>query len=382
MKSYLIFILLLSSAIFLNTDLVLSMDIAQVSEGPGTREGPCLAYDPFSNVTMLFGGDETIEDTWFYDYATNTWTEHAGTSPPGRINAGMVYCGESNEMIMYGGLGDTRTWSFNCETQTWSQVTTTHNPGPHQSHAMAFDSVENAVILFGGISSSAMTPVDDIWMFDCETRDWTELHPPTVPLARYGHVMTYDVSNDMIIMALGNTFEDGFQNDFWTYDISTNTWTEITVIGNPDSLKWSSMVYDSINEKNILFGGCVIEPSYEAVDDTCEFDAETGTWTVLEPASAPVPRIAPGLAFDSREGIVVLHGGVNAGGDTKYSDTWTFSYTSNTWTDMGLISTTTTSTTSGTNTVSTPPDLLTISVLVGVFGIAIFAVAFLLRKRS
>ncbi|UCE10638.1 MAG: hypothetical protein JSW61_01540, partial [Candidatus Thorarchaeota archaeon] len=247
MKKYLVFILLFSSAMCFHSFPLEPVSALQDNDGPGLREGPCMAYDPINSVTVLFGGDEAIDDTWFYDYAANTWTEHSGFSPPGRITAGMVYCSETDEMIMYGGLGDTRTWSFNCETRTWSRVTTSGDPGPHHSAAMAYDPVENVIVLFGGVSSSAMIPLDDVWIFDCETREWTELYPSVVPLARYGHVMTYDMSMNRTVMAFGNNLDVGFQNDTWTYDVSTNTWSEIEYIGTPGHLKWPSMVYDSIN---------------------------------------------------------------------------------------------------------------------------------------
>jgi len=354
-----------------------------VSTTPGEREGACMVYDPFNNVIVLFGGDESIEDTWFYDYDTNSWTEHSGSSPPGRINAAMVYCSESNEMIMYGGLGDTRTWSFDCETQSWSTVTTAHNPGTHQSLVMAYDSVDNVVILYGGITSSAMTAIDDVWMFDCETRDWTELLPLEVPTARYGHVMTYDASVNRMIMAFGLNYSVGFLDDTWSYDVPTNTWSEIDYSGAPGNLKWSSMVYDSIGERNILFGGCKMYPSYEAVDDTIAFDAETNTWINLEPSLSPVARLMPGLAFDSEHNVVVLHGGINAGGDSKYEDTWIYSCMSNTWTEMDSIPDTTTSTSHGIDTSNGPwfPDLIIATIIVGIIAVSIVVVVVILLKK-
>jgi N-acetylneuraminic acid mutarotase len=268
---------------------------------------------------------------------------------------------------------------------------------------MAYDSVENVVILFGGITSSEMTVTNDTWIFDCDTREWTEVHPSVVPLARYGHVMTYDMSINKAIMAFGNNYDVGFLNDTFTYDVSTNTWSEIECIGAPGHLKWPSMVYDSINGRNILFGGCIMYPSYAAVDDTLVFDAETSTWTNLEPAQAPEPRLIPGLAFDSKHGVVVLHGGINAGGDTKFGDTWIYSYASNRWTEtsqipssittstisgtettLSTISTTETSTTSRTDTTTVTqfPDPLLIVISSGVIGVVVIVVILTLRKRN
>jgi hypothetical protein len=249
---------------------------------------------------------------------------------------------------------------------------------------MVYDSVENVVILFGGIIDSSMNPVDDTWIFDCETREWTEVNPSVNPLARYAHVMTFDASIGKAVLAFGSNYEVGFLNDIWTFDVSTNSWSQVSYTGTPNQMYGSSMVYDSIQEKNILFGGCRTDPAYEALDDTCEFDGETNSWSDREPDQNPGPRQVPGMSFDSKYGLVILQGGMNAGGDTKYGDTWIYSYTSNTWYDTSLSSYVlpTTTVEPNTNTSNQPPDLIASIVIVGVAGVSIIVVIVFLRKRS
>ena len=104
-----------------------------------------------------------------------------------------------------------------------------------------------------------------MWKFDCATRQWSELSPSSTPLARYGHVMVYDESIGQIVLANGNTAYQGHQDDTWLYDTGTNTWTEVDSTGTSGRLKWPAMVYDSINEKCILFAGQVGD---DAVDET------------------------------------------------------------------------------------------------------------------
>jgi hypothetical protein len=259
----------------------------------------------------------------------------------------MVYCNETNEIILFGGGSATDTWSYDCTTQTWSHVVTATNPGGHHSHNMAYDPQENAVILFGGFNESGMVG-DDTWKFDCVTREWTELFPTTTPLARYGHVMVYDDFLNQIMLTNGNTPFQGHQDDTWTYTASTNTWFELTPTGNPDALKWPSMTYDSVNQKCILFGGQI---GGNAVHHTWIYDAQLNTWLRMYPDDAPASRINTGLAFDPDNNITILYGGWVIDG-VPYDDTWTYSYESNVWTNMegGSESTTTTTTT----TTSTP----------------------------
>jgi hypothetical protein len=216
-------------------------------------------------------------------------------------------------------------------TQTWSQVVTATNPGVHHSLAIAYDSQETVVILFGGFGDDGLER-DDTWKFDCSTREWTELYPSMAPLARYGHVMVYDESINQIVLTSGNTATQGHQHDTWTYNTSANTWTELTPTGTPDRLKWPSMIYDSINQKCILFGGQIGD---YAVNRTWIYDARLNTWQRRYPDIAPGYRINTGLAFDSLNGVTIMFGGVVIDG-AQYDDTWTYSYESNVWANMEI----------------------------------------------
>ncbi len=367
---------------------------AQSSENPGIRGGHGMVYDPHNQVVVLFGGMTIVGglnylgDTWFFDYATNTWTEYTLFSPSARANFGMVYCNVTNEIIVYGGGQATDTWSFDCETQTWSEVITSTNPGGHHSPAMAYDPQENVVILFGGFNEEDMTS-DKTWSFDCDTRTWTELHPSTAPMSRYGHVMTYDETINRIILACGNTATEGHQDDTWTFDASTNSWSEITTIGDPDRLKWPSMTYDSTNQKVILFSGQIGDV---AVIGTWVYNALSRTWTDSEPDVSPLGRINTGLAFDSNNGVVILYGGMQVEGNW-FSDTWVYDYTTNTWTKLSPVAGTITDTTnsdptnSNTGPTSSQPNgepefpLMWVAVP-GVFAVIGVIVIIVCRSRS
>lgn len=303
---------------------------------PPERGSHNMAYDPHNEVSVLFGGStseggyHSLGDSWLYSYSTNTWTELTlAVSPPSRDAHRMVYCNETNEIIIYGGGSYTDTWSFDCATQTWSEVVTTSNPGAHWSHHMAYDPVENVIILFGGFSGEGWVG-DDTWKFDCSTRQWSELNPSTMPLARYGHVMVYDESIGQIVLTNGNTAYEGHQDDTWLYDTATNTWTEVSTTGTSGQLKWPGMVYDSTNERCILFGGQVGD---NPVDETMIYDAASETWTNAGPSTSPSGRITPAMTFDSVNEVVVLFGGLGSGW-VNLGDTWTYSYEDNVWTDM------------------------------------------------
>ncbi|MFW9908675.1 MAG: Kelch repeat-containing protein [Candidatus Thorarchaeota archaeon] len=352
---------------------------AQTTVKPEARGAHSMAFDPYNNVAIIFGGFSltggwrSLSDTWTYSYSENSWTELVLTpSPSARSNHAMVYCSETNEVILYGGQGaanPTDTWSFACDTQTWSQVATSVNPGVHHSLALAYDPQENAVILFGGFGDDGLER-DDTWKFDCDTREWSELSPAEVPLARYGHVMVYDDSINKIVMTSGNTASQGHQDDTWIFDTSTSNWTQLTPTGNPDHLKWPSMTYDSTNKKCILFGGQIGDNS---VDRTWIYDGLQNTWQRRYPSESPEDRINTGLAFDSTNNVTILFGGIVIDG-AQFDDTWVYSYEDNVWTEMEVGSGATTSNGAGF-------DSFLILVAVPVIISAVIIVIILRRRR-
>jgi hypothetical protein len=362
---------------------------------PEARGMHGMAYDPYNDVVVVFGGTtleggiHSLGDTWTYSYSANTWTELVLTpSPPPRSNLAMVYCNATEEIILFSGQGIADTWSFDVRTQTWSEVITSVNPGIHHSHGMAYDPQENAVILFGGFGEDGMTR-DDTWKFECVAREWTQLFPETSPLARYGHVMAYDESINRIVLSCGNTASQGHQDDTWTYNTATNTWTEITALGTPGALKWPSMTYDSANERCILFGGQVGDI---AVDDTKIYDAHSTVWSSPAPPESPSARICTGLAFDSDNNVTILFGGWLVEGG-QLGDTWTYTYDTNTWLNMEDVTTTTTSTSTTTSTTTTssttttttaPPNYLPLVITgaIGIVGLAVVIVLVVLRKQG
>lgn len=81
-----------------------------------------------------------------------------------------------------------------------------------------------------------------------------------------------------------------------------------------------AMAYDDLRDRTVFFGG---GSGYVPFAGVMELDGET--WVPRVPASAsaawPPPRFDPALAYDSRRGEVLMHGG-NTLGPVWYTDTW------------------------------------------------------------
>src|SRR5256885_11016718 len=74
-----------------------------------------------------------LNDTWAYDFNTNRWTNLLGSTPTARAAHAMAYGSRSDRVILFGGLsfaGNTTTvfndtWAYDFNTNTWTNL----NPG-------------------------------------------------------------------------------------------------------------------------------------------------------------------------------------------------------------------------------------------------------------
>lgn len=100
---------------------------------------------------------------------------------------------------------------------------------------------------------------------------------------------------------------------------------------SPSALLWSSMVYDPVDKRVVLFGGTNTPDADDGFSDTWAWDGVSKTWTELHPISHPSGRAANPLVYDAANGAIVLFGGVTTN-VTPLNDTWTWSGTD--WTQQ------------------------------------------------
>src|SRR5439155_478261 len=78
---------------------------------PSAREFHAMAYDSRSDRIILFGGTQSLppfdsDETWAYDFNTNTWTNmDPASKPSARDGHAMAYDTQSDRVILFGGSG-------------------------------------------------------------------------------------------------------------------------------------------------------------------------------------------------------------------------------------------------------------------------------------
>ncbi|HEY6539173.1 MAG TPA: hypothetical protein VI138_09090, partial [Candidatus Dormibacteraeota bacterium] len=134
-----------------------------------------------------------------------------------------------------------------------------------------YDSATDQVVLFGGTpgcndyNSDQCSYDDDTWIYDVSTQIWTEKHPAASPPFTGGGAIAYDPKLNQILLYGGNQNLSGIGSQeigYWTYEPSTDTWTQLATdgitdpgTGNPieDDVQ---LAWDPNSQHLVMFGGC------------------------------------------------------------------------------------------------------------------------------
>lgn len=294
---------------------------------PAPRVGHAMTYDAQAGRVVLFGGfrdpdDDTIanDETWVYDAIADVWIPvNPGVAPSPRGESALAYDRESDRTILFGGrlgsqtYGD--TWAFDAASGSWSLRSPPASPPPLSGHTLAYDAESDRVILFGGLSSSTGPAESQTWTYDFNTNSWTNVTSAVRPDPRRNHAMVYHSLVDRMVLFGGR--EDGqTRGDTWEYDLNANNWTHVVPRSSPSSRYGHAMTYDRGKNLVVLFAG-------RAAAETWVYDPASQNWQEVEPSVVPDRRTGHAMAYDEGTGKSVCFGGFALATNTLLGDTWT-----------------------------------------------------------
>ena len=177
---------------------------------------------------------------------------------------------------------------------------------------------------------------------------WEPVDTGAVPSARRRHALAYDSDRDRTVLfggvALLPPQTNQYLCDTWELAVASGsppqgTWGAVAAPGacptSQGTLRARSshaMTYDTANHRTLLFGGFTPDTGV-ASRELWEWDgvswAQCVTAACTADGSAPAPRVAPGLAYDTGRRRAVLFGG--AGSSAEFCDTWEWASDSRTW---------------------------------------------------
>ena len=302
-----------------------------------------MAFDSQSGRTIMFGGnagaDTPGNETWAFTAqlpqphgSRSDWMDmNPSNAPSGYLNMAMVYDSDADRMLVFGGYdgspdGSNETWAYDFGSNTWTNLAPSVHPDAGWLDRAAYDSWGKRTIMFGGWDGVAGTYSNETWGFDFQANTWTNLRPVQHPSARSRQGMVFDAGSDRIIIFGGHTIEDQYSSETWAYSLAGNAWANMTSAVRPPGRRSPGMAYDSTADRAILFGGYDSKAG-RVYNDTWAYDFDANTWTNLSPPTAPAPRFGLGFAYDSGIDRSILFGGVQ-GGDNV---TWAYDFTNNSW---------------------------------------------------
>jgi galactose oxidase-like protein len=211
---------------------------ASPSTIPAGRGYHAMAYDAARQQVVMNGGynggqlillSSYLVDTWVWD-GTN-WTQKAGSVYGPAFHA-MAYDAAHAQVVGFGGslgggaLNVTAVW----DGTSWTQKSPVTSPPGRQAHAMVYDAALSQTVLFGGMNGSTASPnfLGDTWLWD--GTNWTQQFSSADPSARHSHAMAYDSVHQQAILfggymggALFGGADAGIFTDTWSWEAFSAT---------------------------------------------------------------------------------------------------------------------------------------------------------------
>ena len=283
-------------------------------------------YDPVSNRLIVYFPtnpavlSEPPAEVWVLTNAnglggTPAWIQLTiNGTPPATDYTNGAYDPITNRLIVYGGcysncgfaqsdvIALTNANGLGGQP-AWTPVSVT-NPRPRDGHTAVFDSIHNLMITFGGGLAFYGTDQNDTAVLTnangaMSPSSWSTLAtlggPPD---NREEAGANYDEIRNRMILFAGNRLNSNFTvtefNDVWTLSNANGlgglpNWTLLSPTGIPPHTRLRhSQVYDSNNNRMIVFGGSTEVPCCSVFGDLWQLSNANGlggpsAWTQLTP---------------------------------------------------------------------------------------------------
>jgi hypothetical protein len=305
---------------------------------PAKRQRHAMAYDATRKRALLFGGmlypDMPFGDA--YEHTPDSWypVRAAGNTPPARHSAAMAFDEVNNRLLMFGGQARALSMYFNdlwaFDGKSWTELLVPSPPSRRGLHGMVYDSNRRVMVLFGG-DENGMALKNDLYEFNVATARWVQRDPgggAGLPLPREGFGMAYDAKNRRTVIFGGVRATYAYLNDTWAWN-GTN-WTQIPTPGpplGPPIRAYFSMAYDANRQVIVAFGGETVGGFFTALGDTWELDGNT--WIRRTPMRSPSGRKGHSMIYDPGRKQVLMFGGQANDAMDAVSELW--AWDGNTW---------------------------------------------------
>lgn len=307
---------------------------------PSARFESRMVWNTAIHRAVLFGGLTSVDsgtklaydlgDTW--EWTGSRWIERfPAHSPSARSSHSMVFDSARNRVVIFGGrsgkLNLNDTWSY--DGNDWTQIPTASAPSVRELAGAAYDSTRDRIVLFGGTLQTysndgrtlTETPLKDTWEFD--GTNWRQILTDGPAVLK--PILEYDPVRKQTIM-IG--YDLNVATVMYAYDPAAAKWNQLKPALLPACANEAAMTWQSSNNTILLTGG--VCAASEATEDTYEWDGTN--WTKIELTLFAGRYLGSALTFDPDRQNAVLFGGAPATGVLLAG---TYTYANKMWSAIG-----------------------------------------------
>ncbi len=273
------------------------------------------------------------------------------SSPKIRRSHSIVYDSVNKRYLLFGGWNGTSpryndVWELSADDRfgssppQWRKLNPSGTPpSARTTHLAFFDATGNRMIIHGGYDGADK---NDTYAFDVTTRyseAWSTLSPTgTAPTARSQAAGAFKASTRKAYIQGGLVGAGDYRNDLFELDLSTTNgaWTQLKAedaAGNPPSRADASMVFDTANNRLLIFGGY---DGTNRLNDLWRWDIAGASFAEVSDGTPPGVRQMHVAVYDENNPRMIVWGGRNGTSSSNYlSEIWELNTTSGSeaWTD-------------------------------------------------
>lgn len=192
------------------------------------------------------------------------------------------------------------------------------------SYAPGLEGHGGKVLVLGGANPSET--FGDLYVLDLDTFSWDRIDSPGFK-PRYEHSAFIPKSKPNKLYAFGGGDQHGNHRDVQVYDLTTQTWSTVTPIGEAPSARTYHITAVVGDKFYVYSGGQSLSDPVSDRQVHC-FDAAGESWTTLKiKGDAPKPR--HGHVVVAVEDKLYIHGGMS--GTTFYDDMHVLDLKTSSW---------------------------------------------------
>ncbi|ATY66263.1 Kelch repeat [Cordyceps militaris] len=228
-------------------------------------------------------------------------------------------------------------WCYDPKASTWTLIkpaNETAYPAGRSYHCVTSNGT-NTIFVHAGCPESGR--LSDFWSFDIETNSWTELPSAPGP-ARGGASIAYNQGKIYRVNGFDGTIEIGGVVD--VFDIAAQSWTTVSYtpdgVRAPEARSVAALLALTIHGKaNLVTMFGERDPSAlghagagKMLADAWAWDIELAEWHKLETdGETPEPRgwFDADVVHDEKADAIILHGGINEE-NKRLGDVWRLSF--------------------------------------------------------